>query len=167
MCCLSPLLRSTLMGGYLVFSEHSSMDLFAYTFIFLHHSMSNSRAFLTTSGSDLPALLNWNIYCHVRVLVLTLFDFSHVVSLLSSPPHGCLSLSTPFHANSSRSCCAFPLLPHVLIRLLSFFACLSRRHSGGPCFDLTDHLGSSFSLLLLPRSLWKHHRSQPSPPRRA
>ena len=44
----------------------------------------------------LPALavvlLFWNIYRHVRVLVLTR-RFQSNISLLSSPPHGCLSLS--------------------------------------------------------------------------
>ena len=55
MCCLSPLLLSihfTLMGAFLVFSKHSSMGLFLYTFIFLYRSISSARAFATLSGSS-------------------------------------------------------------------------------------------------------------------
>ena len=74
------------------------------------------------------------------------------ISLLSSPSHGCLSLSTPLRACNSRSCFPVSLLPHVLLRLLSCFSCLSRRLSGGPCFDPADHYGSSSSLRSLSRS---------------
>ena len=69
------------------------------------------------------------------------------ISLLSSTSHGCVCLSPPLHASNSRSCRPVFLPPHVLLRLLPFFSCLSLEWS--PLrfsFCLTPSWPSSFSM---------------------